>query len=226
MGEILMHTIPLHQYLEAAQKFHWATKEHYIRWFGKTGRHRRTETMLYHLVERNKLVARHYGRPLIYTVPRRKNDDKFEHGLACTEGLVRFWNSKKGEVIPEQKFKSRGYRIVPEWGIKYDGKLLLYEFCTFDNFKRGKVKSKVTMYSNNLINIENNFNAEGLVIFVIDADRWTVDGWVQENMPVGYPFFFTDYGTFLKSPKGEQLIEPIYIWGEDGFPYPLEGENA
>lgn len=180
--------------------------------------------MLHRLVGKGKLVTRHYGRPLIYTVPRRKNDDKIEHGLASTEGLVRFWNSKKGEVIPEHKL--RGNQIVPEWGIKYDGKMLLYEFCTYDNFKRGKVKSKVTGYSNYLYNIESKFDAEAIVLFVIDADRWAVDGWVQEHMPVGEQFRFTDYDTFLKTPQGEQLIEPIYIWGEDGNPYPLRYENA
>ena len=189
-----MRTISGYEYLEAAQKFHWAKKEHYIRWFGKEGRHRRTETMLHRLVGKGKLVARNYGRPLIYTVPRRKNDDKIEHGLACTEGLVRFWNSRKGEVIPEHKFRRN--KIVPEWGIKYDGKILLYEFCTHDNYKRGKVKLKVTGYANYLYNIESQFKAEAIVLFVIDADRWAVDGWVQENMPVGEQFFLLIMKTF------------------------------
>ena len=222
-----MHTISKHIYLEAGQKFHWATKEHFILWLtGERKRHRRTEMMLPRLVRKGKLVARNFERKIIYTVPRRKNDDKVEHGLACTEGLVRFYRSKPGVVIPEQKFRSRGYGIVPEWGIKYDGKILLYEYCTYDNFKRGEVKGKITRYNRNLPNIENKFKSSAIVVFVIDDTRMEVDRWVQERMPVGEQFFFTDYDTFLKSVYGEQLIDPIYIWGEDGWPYPLEGENA
>jgi len=185
-----MRTISKYIYLGIAQKFHWATKEHFILWLiGELKRHRRTETMLPRLVKKGKLIARNFGRRMIYTVPRRKNDKHIEHGLACTEGLVRFYLSKKGEVIPEHKLRNQGNRVVPEWGIKYEGKILLYEHCTYDNFRRGKVKAKVSMYRSFLPNIESQFNARANVLFVIDANRRKVDGLVQENMPIGYKFF-------------------------------------
>jgi hypothetical protein len=223
MGEKTMSiTIPKHIYLDVAQKFHWAAKEHFILWLtGELKRHRRTETMLPRLVRKGKLMAQNWGRKIVYTVPRRKNNRDVEHGLACTEGLVRFWLAKNGLVYPEHKFRGNG--VVPEWGIKYDGKVILYEHCTYDNFKRGEAQKKITMYQNNLANIENQVNAEAMVVFVVDVDRWTLQHWVDERLPIGPQYFFTDYDNFLKSPYGDQLIEPIYIWGEDGWPYTLEG---
>lgn len=231
MGKKIMRTIPKHMYLEAAQKFHWATHEHFVLWMtGDLKRHRRTETMLPRLVEMGKLIARNYGRKVIYTVPRRKNDNDVEHGLACTEGLVRCYISQPGIVYPEHKFRRKGNLVVPEWGIKNDiGNMLLFEYCTYSNFKHGEVKSKVTRYTNRLSRIEKQFKSKSFVLFVIDIDRYEVLKWVDENKPVGDssvfpdydPFFFTDYDTFLKSEIGGQLYDSIYINGDDGYAYPL-----
>ena len=120
-------TIPIERYIEAAQVFHWATNEHFILWFnGCLVRHRRTESVLQRLVQQGKLRSVRFGKRLIYTVPRRTKGkvptvpnenvryeagkseqavsgrNKIVHGLACTEGLVRFWRSDmNGEIIPE-----------------------------------------------------------------------------------------------------------------------------
>jgi hypothetical protein len=225
-----MRTIPKHAYLEAAQKFHWATKEHYNLWMtGERGRHRRTESILPRLVTNGKLVARNFGRKIVYTVPRRKNNRDIDHGLACTEGLVRCYLSQPGIVFPEHKFRRKGNLVVPEWGIKNNGKILLYEHCSYSNFKHGEVQSKITRYTENLSRIEKQFNSRAYVLFVIDTERWEVMKWVQERTPVGNPsifpeydpFFFTDYDTFLESGLGEQLYDSIYINGDDGISHPL-----
>lgn len=225
-----MRTIPKHKYLEAAQKFHWATKEHFILWMtGELKRHRRTETMLPRLVEKGKLVSKWYtdeifGRRKVYTVPRRKNDDKFEHGLACTEGLVRCYLSEPSYVYPEHKF--RGFGNVPEWGIQYKSKMVLYEHCTYSNFKHGEVKKKVQKYMDTLYDIEDEFRSLAIVIFVIDDTEQEVQNWVWRWMPMGEEYFFTDYENFLKIPIGMQYDAPIYIWGEDGKKYALRRKNA
>src|SRR5215211_6810238 len=66
------HTIPIDRYIEAAQVFHWFTKEHIILWFlGALKRHRRTESVLLRLVRKGKLRSVKYGKRLVYTVPRR-----------------------------------------------------------------------------------------------------------------------------------------------------------
>lgn len=230
MGKNGNATISKYIYLKVAQGFHWATKEHFILWFtGRTERHRRTETILPRLVRKGKLTSYQYKKRLIYAVPRvnrkrikgKKYYPKVEHGLGCTEGLVRFWLSRKGEIIPERKF--RGFEVVPEWGIKYGDDLILYEFCTEDNFyQSGNVQGKITRYKKHLRGIEQQFRGKVSVVFVIDVDRWTVQNFVDEKIPIGEQFFFSDYDTFLKSPYGEQLIDPIYIWGDNGWPYPLE----
>lgn len=227
MGKKRLSTISKYKYLQASQVFHWAKNEHYITWFGKeNGRHRRTESMLPRLVRKGKLVARSYGKRLIYTCPRRKGDKNIEHGLACTESLVRFYRSDpKGEIIAEHHF--RGCGSIPEWGIRYpNGMMLLYEFCTADNYARsGIVAGKITRYINNLSKIERKYDAQAIVLFVIDATRRKVDRYVQKIIPAGEQFYFTDYKTFLYEPIGEQLSAPIYIWGEDGWPYSLRSEN-
>jgi hypothetical protein len=105
---------------------------------------------------------------------------------------------------------------VPEWGIRYpSGKLLLFEYCSQDNFERyNLVKGKMIRYRHTY--------PDGLVLFVIDALREKVEQYVRKMTPCGDNFFFTDYQTFKNVPIGQQLTAPIYIWGEDGQPYPLK----
>lgn len=152
MEKNTMRTIPKERYLELSQVFHWATKQHYILMLTpKIDRHRRTEVMLPRLVRKGKLTATYYGKKLVYCALRKNRKricgsqyyPTIAHGLACTEALVRFSISDPNcEVIGERYL--RGFKIVPEWAILYPNKkLLLFEFCTKDNFKRRAVfKSK------------------------------------------------------------------------------------
>jgi hypothetical protein len=260
------HTIPIDRYIEATQVFHWFTREHIILWFlGFLKRHRRTESVLLKLVRKGKLRSVKYGKRLVYTVPRRTKGKlpvllkeksgyepkitetaitgrgKIVHGLACTECLVRFYRSKlDGEIIAERFFYRLG--AVPEWGIRCpNGKLLLLEYCTEDNFRHSNMmKGKINAYMRHLEKIEEKFQAEAIVVFVIDVPRGTVENFVGilkrdvgsvadddqsalyegESFPLN-PFFFTDYKTFLGVPMGTQLIAPIYFW-MDGKEYPLK----
>jgi hypothetical protein len=232
MGKNQMCIISKDRYLKAAQDFHWATKEHFNLWFtGSRKRHRRTETMLPRLVDKGKLTTFRYGKRLVYAVPRLNKKRitgpehyrKVEHGLGCTEGLVRIWRSRmEGEIYPERYFY--GLQSIPEWAIHYPtNKLLLFEFCTKDNtLRKHVIKGKLTRYRKNLPYIEEKFaEASAIVLFVMAVSRNLVERFVSEVMPAGNPFFFTDYQTFLEIQIGEQLSVPIYIWGEDGISYPL-----
>lgn len=223
-------TISKYQYLKAAQIFDWAEMLHFVLFFlGVKKRHKRTEVMLPRLVKKGKLLTQRFGKKLVYIVPRkgRKPHHRIKHGLGVTEIIIRLWRSRmEGVIIPERKF--RGFGIVPDGGISYDnGKLLMFEFCTADNFYHSsKVQGKITRYNNYLASIEKKFEREGIVLFVIDADRRDVDEFVTSRMPLGSQFFFTDYETFRNELIGEQLIAPIYIWGDDSWPYPLEGQDV
>ena len=249
-------TIPKKEYLRVAQYFHWAKAEHYRVWFnGEDERHGRTEKMLPRLVRAEKLKELQYGKKKVYAAPRltqKKLQDYFfgdeeamkkygnqvalevykvEHGLACTEGLVRLWRSDtSGTVIPEKYFRSvkLGTSGVPEWGIIYPkGSILLYEHCTEDNFYRpGNVKKKVDRYREKFDQYEHHFNMKPIFLFVLDVPRIVVERFVSSILPAGDQFFFTDYEHFLKSPIGKQLDAPIYIWGEDGKEYPLRRRDA
>uniref|UniRef100_A0A7V3N4Y3 Replication-relaxation n=1 Tax=candidate division CPR3 bacterium TaxID=2268181 RepID=A0A7V3N4Y3_UNCC3 len=225
-----MRTIPKERYLELSQVFHWATKEHYILMLTKKiERHRRTETMLPRLVRKGKLSATYYGKKLVYCALRKNRKrisgneyyPTIEHGLACTEALVRFCVSDPNcELIAERYL--RGHQIVPEWAILYPNKrLMFFEFCTKDNFKRRAVfKSKITRYQNNLDDLVSKFGEDGFVLFVIDAPREEIKKFIKE-LKAGEKFMFCDYQTFLSVPYGKQITEPIYIWGGDGKSYPL-----
>lgn len=260
------HTIPIYKYLEAAQVFHWFTKEHIILWLlGFLKRHRRTESVLLKLVRKGKLRSVKFGKRLVYTVPRRtkgklpvllrekpsyepklteeaiRQKNKIEHGLACTECLVRFFLSRTdGEIIAERFFYK--LRVVPEWGIRFPhGVLLLLEYSTEDNFERtNMMKGKINAYIRHLEKIEEKFEAKAIVLFVIDVPRVKVEGFVNtvkredgsgaaglpaalyegDTFPLN-PFFFTDYKTLLSIPIGQQLAAPIYFW-TDGKEYPLK----
>ncbi len=216
-----MRTIGKEAYLRAAQLFYWATEQQYVAWFtGTTGRHRRTEIMLKRLADRGQLKTYQPARfgPIYYAAPRVKNTEVY-HGVACTEGLVRFWRSDPtGMVIPSRYF--RGLGNVPEWGIQYvNGRLLLYEFCTADNFRRA-LKAKLQKYQGNLPSIEEKFHGKAVVVFVCDVARERVRQFIEREGPTGEAFFFTDYATFRQAPIGEQLIEQQYLW-EDGKEYSL-----
>jgi hypothetical protein len=202
---------------KAGQGFHTATREHYTIWFtGETERWKKAEVMLPRLVKLGKLVAHDYSKKLVYTVPRRCRGilPNIEHGLGCTEGLVRFWRSDMNcRVIPEQRFK--GFKVVPEWGLLYPtGKLLLYEFSTRDNAMRsGLISRKVHLYEKYLADIEKEFTAQATVVFVLDIPR-------EKIRPEG-DYFFTDYQSFKSVPIGWQLTVTIYLWGRDGQAYSL-----
>lgn len=222
------HTITQKRYLEAAQLFHWATKDHYTLWF--TGalqkRDRRTEAILPRLVKNKKLIAVKDGKPLVYTVPRRvRNPEHFlkvEHGLGVTEGLIRFWwANMTGEIIEERFFYGCG--CVPEFGIRYPNKkILLFEFSTKSDCERStKIMNKLAAYKKYLYQIEDKFNSEPLIVFVLDIPKEKISKLVDKVKPVDIPVFFTDYETFKNVPIRRQLSTPIYIWGEDGKTYPL-----
>jgi hypothetical protein len=237
--------------MEAAQVFHWATKEHFILWFlGRLARHRRTESLLHRLVQKDRLRCVRFGKRLIYTVPRRTKGkiptlvkekityepgrseeaiagrNKIIHGLACTEALVRFWRSRMdGEIIAERYFYGCG--AVPEWGIRYpNGKMLLFEFCTESNFLfSNMMNGKINAYEKHLEEIENKFESEAIVLFVIDIPRDSVERFVLKQREIGSDkhgsVYFADYRTFLNVPMGRQLTEPIYFWSLNGGLYPL-----
>ena len=207
-------------------------------------RHRRTEIDLRRLSQRKKLRVVHYGKKLVYELPRKtKKFDEFEgmskiyHGLACTECLIRFYRSRmEGEIIAERFFRGSG--SVPEWGIRYSNKtMLLCEFSTQSNFLYTELMNgKLNAYIRNLPMIEEKFRAKAVVVFVIDIPRPMVERFIStlkredgsvadapadgDRFPL-LPFFFTDYETFLKVPLGRQLYEPIYFWSYDGKTYPL-----
>jgi hypothetical protein len=223
----MKHTVSQKRYLQAAQVFHWATQEHYNLWFtGSTSRSKRTEAILPRLVKSGSLVAVKYHKKLAYAAPRLARHPgyyyKVDHGLGCTEGLIRFWwSDMKAEIIEERHFAGCG--SIPEWGLRYDsGKMILYEYCTADNFTRtNMVKSKLAAYRNHLENINHKFNRKGIIVFVCDVPREKVTSYIEKNKPTGLPVYFTDYATFKTVEIGKQLSTPIYLWGEDGQSYPL-----
>lgn len=225
-----MRTIPKESYLKAAQLFHWATREHYQLWFtGSLARHRRTEVMLPRLVRKGKLATQKLGKKIVYASLRMASRKPLfvEHGLGCTEGLVRMNIARMdGEVIPERYF--RGLGSVPEWGIRYPtGKLLLYEFSTENNYEHSNtIKIKIAKYINHIPDIEKKFGGKAIVLFVIDISRERIENFIKRNLPIGYPFFFTDYETFKSVPLGKQLTTPIYYWGEDAKAYSLGSQNV
>jgi hypothetical protein len=221
-----MHTNSIDEYKNWGQKISWAYQEHYKMLLKKeTGRHRRTEQILPRMVDRGFLVSRRYGKKLAYVVPRLKNTS-IEHGLGCTETLVRMWLSDQtGEIIPEKNF--RGMGSVADWGIRYDDSMLLCEFSTENNFNGAKIiKTKITKYISNLKKYRRKYSVSfAAVLFVIDVPRERVENFTKRNVP-SPEFLFTDYASYKAVPVGNQLYEWIYFC-EDGQVGPLrERKNA
>lgn len=220
-------TISQKRYLAASQVFHWASRDHFTMWFtGSTKRSKRTEVITARLVKKGLLVAVKHGKKLVYACPRKVRHPGFiseiEHGLMCTEGLIRFyWSNMNVEIIEERFFYGCG--SIPEWGLRYpSGKMLLFEYCTADNFSRmGVMRNKLTAYRYNLENINNKFNSLSRILFVCDTTPDKLRSFVDKVKPTGLPVLFTDLNTFTQVPIGHQLDSSIYLWEQDGKLYPL-----
>lgn len=219
------------KYLTAAQLFDWATKDQYKLWFtGSTGRHRRTEVILPRLVAQKKLIEFAYGKRKVYTVPRKElREDHYlfiDHGLGCTEGLIRFfWAQMNGEIVQERYFAGCG--VYPEWGIRYpNGKMLLFEFSTKSDFQTtNKIVNKLATYRNSIPKINQKFGTSSMLVFVLDIEREKVERFVEKEKPMRLPVFFTDYKTFREVPIRKQMTSSIYFWGGDGRICPLRHEH-
>jgi hypothetical protein len=190
-------------------------------------RQRRMEIDLHRLTKRNLLIARYYGKKLLYTRPRNKrlfdefDGSKIYHAHACTECLLRFYlSNKSGEIVPEKLFRGSG--SVPDGGIRYpNGTLLTFEFSTRHNFFFSRnMEGKLDAYDRNLQIIESNFDAKAIVVFVIDVPRDTVKRFVR-RLDTTSSWYFIDNATFLSIPIGDALTTPAYFW-TDGKEYPLK----
>ena len=210
-----------------------------VKFTGKDERIKILETALPKLEQEGRLVVTWHDGEKVYSLSRKNRviGMSIGHELGCTEGLIRIWRCRmaESEIVPEKAF--RGFAIVPEWGIRYNddlGTMLLYEFCTQQNFQHGGVmKSKLTRYWKYLPDIEAKMKREITVLFVIDTDRGKVKDFVHRikaflyepiisdiTGEACYPFFFTDYQTFKSVPIGEALTSKIYFW-KDGKEWPL-----
>lgn len=229
---------------------HWASKRQIQ--IGVRGFEEKRYTTLERFLnrnERNKKLRvawrRHskYGTVKVYAKPqttRNFNLENYEglyHGYCCTECLIRFLVSKEGKPYPQRAF--RGYGRIPEFAIKYEnGKILLVEFSTnHDTEYSGKLRGKIFGYADCLPQIEKDFGAEAIVVFILEVEREEVKRKVERFVGANgsdaslfanggsprTPFFFTDYKTFLDVPLGRALQEPIYIY-KDGKEYPLSDD--
>ncbi len=124
-----------------------------------------------------------------------------------------------GEIIGERYFRKGG--IVPEWGIRYGKKLLLFEFSTADNFRRQYlILGKIERYRQ--------YYPEAEILFVFDVEREMVMDFVEtvKKMTDTRRFFFVDYATFKSVKIGQQLTAPVYFWGGDAGVHPLRYEPS
>jgi len=184
-------------------------------------RHGRSEVVLPRLVRQGKMIVKRWNNRNIYIAPKLKGNTHYDHGLGVTEGLVRFWRSDMtGTIIPSRFF--RGLNCIPEWGIHYGGKLLLYEFCTADNFRQ-RLRLKVGRYRDHIWQINARFQSDSFVVFVLDVPRERIDKFISGQEYLA-SFFFVDYATFKSVPIGQQFKASIYIWGGDRKEYALSYE--
>ena len=214
----------VHKFLEVA---HWASNRQIqlgIRGFA-TRRYTTLEKLLKRKSKKGEIRVARFGKINVYALPRKtRNSDlddtsKIYHGLCCTECLIRFIACKEGDPLPEGFF--RGYGRVPEFGIRYENdKLLLCEFSTkHDTFYSGKIRGKLFGYDESIMDIERDFNAKCIVVFILDVPRKTVRKIVDKYSP-SVPYFFCDFETFKSVRIGEALVSRIYFW-KDGKEYSL-----
>lgn len=211
------------EYLKVAELFLWAEQRDFTYWFtGEWKRWKRTEYHLPRLVEKGALTAVYHGKQLVYSVGKKRanNTADIEHGIISTRCLQRFKVAKDGQFIPERFFRTINLESVPEWGAIYDNTLLVFEYCTADNFRRRRLmKKKVETYKRVLPKFRDYFEKEPIVLFLFDAEPYRVKYFV-ERYGRHERFYFCDLTSFNSASLGEHLTAPIYFW-MDGERYPL-----
>ena len=212
-------TITKARFLKVVQVFHFFTRDQAVLFFkGHTGRDKRVETLLPEFVKKRKLISYWHDGRKVYSAPR-KGRLNIEHGLACTECLIRL-SFGDTQIIPEKKFKT--FQAVPEWAIIFPGGVtILFEFSTQDNFSRGAhMRRKIRKYEESITQIEKTLGLRvAVILFVCDVSRNELFQFI-ESLDCSEDFLFCDYETFKSVPLGENLTTPIYIWS-DGESYPL-----
>ena len=230
--------------LQAVRLFRWVSRSTLVLYFeGVDMRSKAFEILLPELEREGKLcVAWHRGEK-VYSIPR-KNRGKavsLDHEVVCADILVRLWRCRmeEGEIFTERAF--RGFRIVPEGGIRYSEErktMLIFEYCTRSNFTHGGVmKSKITRYRKHLPAMEAKVNRNITVLFVIDIDRGRLRQFINKMRQIlakpvtsaftdewRCPFLFTDYETFKTVPVGQALTARIYLW-HDGKEWGLSHDD-
>jgi hypothetical protein len=179
------------------------------------------EYWLPRLVKRRKLKARKikgHANKLFYALPGTdgRNVSKMEHGLKCTEALIRFHLSEPGEYISERDFRAMRFKPVPEFAVRYGPihpTILLFEYSTADNFRRkSMIDKKIRSYVRSLDKFEKEFDASPLLVYVIDAADWQVEKlarkWARKS------FYFASEADFYSGSYEQQLDRPIYRWGD------------
>jgi hypothetical protein len=214
--------------LEVAKHGHWWGKEDFQIWFrGEAPRRDKFfEHNLPRLVKRrkNNLKLGHYGKKDIYAIPRYyknfdttdpDNQEYLYHELACTKTMTRIYRSQMDcEIFHQSVF--RGYGSVPEWGIRYEnGLMYLGEFSTAADTGKN-LSIKAAKYPKSISYIEKDFDAQVIVLFILDVPRWKVQKRVKE-LKANEPYRFIDYLSFLDAPIGSAFDAPwIYPDGSVG----------
>lgn len=201
----------------------WAEAQDFTCWFTDEWKPwKRTQYNLPRTVEKGALTSVRHGKKFVYSVGKKRANNKadIEHGLICTKSLLKFKLARDGKFISEKFFRTIKLGSVPEWGVKYDDQLFLFEYSTADNFRRTRVmKKKIKQYVTSIPRFENYFNKEVIVLFVFDAERYQVKYFFEKYGQ--YPhFYFCDLASFNEVEIGNQLSAPIYFW-MDGGSYPL-----
>lgn len=212
------------EYRKVAEYFLWATQRDFTCWFtGEWKQWKRTEYNLPRMVKKNAITAVRHGKKLVYSVGKKRanNTADIEHGLICTNSLLRFKLSREGEFFSESFFRAINLGCVPEWGVGYGDSILLFEYSTADNFRRTRLmKKKVKQYTQSMDRFQNHFGRQPIVLFVFDTFRYSVIHFVEKY--VNTPFiYFCDLRTFMNVGFGQQLTADIYINGLDCKSYPL-----
>lgn len=215
--------------LKAAEALLWFDQKDMAEFL--TGRRRRVKFVEYQLprlVEREKLKAERYERRLVYT-KRSGHTDLIPHGLTCTRILLKLLKARAGEVVPESFFKraTESFGLVPDGGLLYPSGLLLFEYCTADNFGRTYLmKRKLGAYRENIHRIESLFDKEAIILFILEAKRFEVIHFAEKRgEKTDNQFFFVDLASFLDVSDGDHLSSPIYIWAPDGGSYQLTDDS-
>jgi hypothetical protein len=151
------------------------------------------------------------------------NPRNLEHEIKCTQSLLKFLRSEPKAIPLSEEYLWRFmWGLVPDFGLKFQSKFLLVEYCTANNIEHGEVVKKINKYQQTLDRIEHDLEGEVTCVYLLDCAPAIADALARHDR-LGGRSVFAALSDFDRA--ADVLRSSIYYFS-DGTKNPLRQDVA